>query len=88
MGGIKPLLLRFRSLTFTYNHMRSEESVGFEPTELLHSSVFKTDAISLSTNYPVPSNGFEPLFSSPELDVLPLDDKGLLHLHSIRCAGG
>lgn len=57
----------------------NEESVGFEPTELLHPFVFKTNAINLSANYPVASLGFEPRTSVSETDVLPLDYKALLH---------
>ena len=41
--------------------MYVEEDVGFEPTDVLPPSVFKTDAISLSANLPyVLPDGLEP----------------------------
>ena len=52
------------------------ESVGFEPTELWGSTVFKTAAINHSANFPLGYlNGVEPLSSVPQTDILPLNYK-------------
>ena len=76
-------------------HIKLAEAVRFELTELLHSLVFKTNAINRALphfHYLARLQGIEPRFAVLETDVMPLYQRrvfgGLYWDRTSRARGG